>query len=86
MTWVPDCALPLAAAALPPAAIDEPVPVGEVDVPPVPTVDAEVPPTAAEPADPPEILVCAESGADAARKMAAAVQLIHAFIACSLLS
>src|ERR671938_1311967 len=44
----PVCVLPLTAAALPPAAIEEPVlPVAEVDVPPVPTVEAEVPPTAA---------------------------------------
>jgi len=47
----------LAAAALPPAAIEEPVPVGEVDVPPVPTVEAEVPPAAAEPPVPPDMLV-----------------------------
>src|SRR5215212_4501927 len=41
LTWVRDCALPSTAAALPPAAIEDPVPVGEVEVPPVPTVDAE---------------------------------------------
>jgi len=43
------CALPSAAAALPPLPIEEPVPDGPVDVPPVPTVEAEVPPAAAEP-------------------------------------
>jgi hypothetical protein len=56
-TWLRAWALPVAAAALPPVAMEDPVPVGEVDVPPVPTVEAEVPPTAAEPAVPPEMLV-----------------------------
>ncbi|QQO19406.1 hypothetical protein JJB98_05560 [Bradyrhizobium diazoefficiens] len=69
----PVCALPLTAAALPPAAIDEPVrPVAEVDVPPVPTVEADVPPAAAEPPLPPVILVCARTGEAAASKTATA--------------
>jgi hypothetical protein len=49
--------LPFTDAALPPPAIDDPVPVGDVEVPPVPTVEAEVPPTAADPPVPPEMLV-----------------------------
>jgi hypothetical protein len=80
---VPDCALPSAAAALPPAAIDDPVPVGDVDVPPVPTVEADVPPTAAEPAVPPDMLFCALTGAAVASKSAAAQAkeiLIAAFL------
>jgi len=78
---VPDCALPLAAAALPPAAIDEPVcPVAEVDVPPVPTVLADVPPAAAEPPVPPVMLVCASSGDAAASKSAAAEAAINVLI------
>src|SRR3954467_9262909 len=76
-TWLPDCALPLAAAALPPPAIDEPVPVGDVEVPPVPMVDAEVPPTAAEPPVPPVMLVCAASGGEAASMTASAVHLMR---------
>jgi hypothetical protein len=75
--------LPSTAAALPPAAIDEPVPVGEVEVPPVPTVDADVPPTAAEPAEPPEMLVCAARGADAASRIATAAELMNNLIGCS---
>ena len=68
---VPDCALPLADAALPPAAIDEPVcPVADVDVPPVPSVLAEVPPAAAEPPVPPVMLVCADNGEAAASRSA----------------
>jgi hypothetical protein len=77
---VPACTLPSTAAALPPAAIEDPVPVGEADVPPVPTVDADVPPTAAEPAVPPEMLVCAERGVDAARRIATAAPLMYAFM------
>jgi hypothetical protein len=67
--WV----LPLTAAALPPAAIEEPVlPVAEVEVPPVPTVEAAVPPAAAEPPDPPVMLVWASSGEVAASRSATA--------------
>src|SRR3569833_1086416 len=78
---VPDCALPLAAAALPPAAIDEPVcPEGEVDVPPVPSVVAEVPPAAAEPPVPPVMLVWAESGDAAASRSAAAEAAMNVLI------
>ena len=70
---------PLLLPAEAPAAIEDPVPVGDVDVPPVPTVDAEVPPTAAEPAVPPDMLVWAESGAVASRS-AAAAQGIETFM------
>lgn len=52
-------------------------------MPPVPTVEAEVPPTAAEPADPPEMLVCALSGVAAASKVASAAEVMSNFIACS---
>ena len=67
------------------AAIEEPVPVGDVDVPPVPTEEADVPPTAADPPVPPDMLVCAASGADVAKKSATAVKLIQVFISAFLL-
>nr|GAJ31404.1 hypothetical protein BDOA9_0105830 [Bradyrhizobium sp. DOA9] len=85
----PVCVLPLAAAALPPAAIEEPVrPVAEVDVPPVPTVEADVPPAAAEPPLPPVMLVCASDGEVAASRSATAevVRSVLMFILFSMAS
>lgn len=83
---VPDCALPLAAAALPPAAMDEPVcPEADVEVPPVPSVVADVPPAAAEPPVPPVMLVCADSGEAAASSNATAEVAINVFICQSFL-
>ena len=58
---VPDCAFPSPNAALPPAAIEEPVLRTPVEVPPVPTVEAGVPPAAPEPPLPPVMLVCASA-------------------------
>src|SRR5947209_12753716 len=78
---VPVCALPLTAAALPPAAIDEPVrPDAEVEVPPVPSVVAEVPPAAAEPPVPAVMLVCAKTGEEAASRSATAEVVISVFM------
>lgn len=72
--------LPLTEAALPPAAIEEPVlPVGDVDVPPVPTVEAEVPPAAAEPPLPPVMLFCARTG-EAAASRAATAAVVSKFL------
>jgi len=62
LTLVRLCALPLTVAALPPEAIDDPVPEAPTEVPPVPSVEAEVPPAAADPPVPPVMLVCAEAG------------------------
>jgi len=65
--------------------MDDPVPVGDVEVPPVPTVEADVPPTAAEPAVPPEMLVCAAAGDETASTAATAVHLMPDFISRFLL-
>ena len=75
--------MPVDVAALPPPAIDDPVPVGDAEVPPVPTVDAAVPTAVAEPPVPPEILVCAASGDAAAKKIPTAVHLMQTFMVLS---